>query len=429
LAVRSTAVLGGGLAAACGLPGGTTTPRGSTTLPAANLVFVDPDGADLGDAKQQAGEQFTLRQPNVKVDRVFGEGASAFDKIQTMLAGGTQLDVFWSWSYWKNAMATRGALVTFDEFLRREPRDSYTKTWSPGAQESTKFQGKTYGYVTLLGVPGLLVNEELFKQAGVPLPPRGYKDQTWTLERHLEAAQKLTRRSGATPEQFGSTPWGTWWAGFSWIVDAYAGATFNNDWTDTLLDRPEAIEAIQWAADLRLKHRVAPTTAEGTGGAFDFPKGKVAMRLGWLHQPINTVRAVGDSFKWNFYPLPRGKRQSVTGAAFNWYCLLKDSKHQDQTLAFIHYMAGPEVVSRLYGNAASFPFMTAGQEAFLRDLPQLSRDVALEGLPLARPQVNPPRDPDIQKVIGAEIGPAFEGQRPVKDALVAAAQQIRLLLK
>lgn len=46
-----------------------------------------------------------------------------------------------------------------------------------------------------------------------------------------------------------------------------------------------------------------------------------------------------------------------------------------------------------------------------------------------RPQGNVPRDPDVQKVIGTEVGPAFEGQRPVKDALAAAAQQIRLLLK
>jgi ABC-type glycerol-3-phosphate transport system substrate-binding protein len=119
----------------------------------------------------------------------------------------------------------------------------------------------------------------------------------------------------------------------------------------------------------------------------------------------------------------------VTGAAFNWYCLLNDSKARDQALAFVRYMAGPEVVARLYGNAASFPFMTAAQESFLRDLPQLNKDVALEGLPLVRPQVNPPRDPDIQAVIGKEVGPAFEGQRPVKDALAAAAQQIRPLLK
>lgn len=419
---------GGALAAACGPLNQVSGARTGTLAPA-SLVFLDPDGQDLGEEKERAVVHFGARFPGVKVERVFGEGSKSFDKIQTMIAGGTQLDAFWSWGYWKNAMAARGALVAFDEFLRREPKDSYVKTWSPGAQESTKFQGKTFGYVTQLGVPGLLVNEELFRQAGVPLPPLGYKDQTWTLERHLEAARKLTRRSGETPEQFGSTPWGTWWAGMSWIIDAYGGATYNGDWTDTLLDRQEAIDAIQWAADLRLKHRVAPTSEEGRGGVFDFPRGKVAIRLGWLHQPINTVKAVGDSFRWNFYPLPRGRRQSATGAAFNWYCLLKESRYQEQALAFIHYMAGPEVVSRFYGNAASFPFMSAGQEAFLRDLPQLNKQVALEGMALARSQISPPRDPDIQKVIGTEVGPAFEGQRPVKEALTAAAQQIRPLLK
>jgi len=429
-AVLGTAALGGGLAVACGGPGGTAAPRGPATLAPATLVFIDPDGADLGDTKQQAAAQFSERHPGVRVDRVFGEGSKAIDKILTLVAGGSQLDTFWSWGYWKNALAAQGALVPFDDFLRREPKDSYTRTWSAGAQESTRFQGKAFGYVTQLGVPGLLVNEELFKQAGVALPPRGYKDQSWTLERHLEAAQRLTRRAAdGRPEQFGSTPWGTWWAGFNWISENFGSPTFNADWTEPWLDRPEVVQAQQWAADLRLKHRVAPTTEEGRDGAFDFPRGRVALRLGWLHQPINTVKAVGDAFAWNFYPLPRGVRQTVAGVAFNWYCLLRGSRYQDQTLAFIHYMAGPEVVTRLYANAASFPFMTAGQEAFLRDLPQLNRDLALESMPLARVQPNPPRDPDIQKVVAAEIGPAFEGQRPVKDALVAAARQIRLLLK
>jgi hypothetical protein len=74
--------------------------------------------------------------------------------------------------------------------------------------------------------------------------------------------------------------------------------------------------------------------------------------------------------------------------------------------------------------------MGAGQEAFLRDLPQLNKEiVASEGMALIKPQPNLPKDPDIQKVIGTELNPAFEGQRPMKDALTAAAQQIRLLLK
>ena len=429
-AVLGAAALGGGLAAACGGANSTATPRGTAALAPATLVFVDPDGADLGETKLQASAQFSVRQPSVKVDRVFGEGGKSFDKIQTMLAGGTQLDLFWSWAYWKNAMAARGALVPFDEFLRREPKDSYTRTWGPGAVESTKYAGKTYGYVTQIGVPGLLVNEELFKQAGVPLPPRSYKDQTWTLDRLLEAAQKITRRSGDTAEAYGSTPWGTWWAGFNWITETYGGTTFNADWTDCLLDKPEAIQAQQWAADLRLKHRVAPTTPEGKDGAFDFPTGKVGIRLGWLHQPIATVKRVGDSFKWNIYPLPRGVKQTAAGAAYNWYCLLKDSRYQEQALAFIRYMAGPEIVGRYLANADSFPFMSAGQDTFLRDLPQLTKEVvAPEGMALIKPQPNLPRDPDIQKVISAELSPAFEGQRPMKDALTAAAQQIRLLMK
>lgn len=134
----------------------------------------------------------------------------------------------------------------------------------------------------------------------------------------------------------------TWWAGMNWIIETFGGAASNLDRTECSLERDDAVQAIQWGAALRLKHRVAPTTAEGQGGAFDFPRGRVAMRLGWLYQPLNTIPAVGDAFRWNMYPLPR--------------------------------------------------------------------------------------DPEIQQVIATEVGPAFEGLRPVKEALTAAAQQIRMLM-
>lgn len=420
--------LGTGLAAACRTPS-PQAGRAPATLAPATLVFLDPDGAALGDTKEEAVAEFRTRYPAVRAERIFGEGSKTWDKLQAMIAGGSQVDVFWSWSYWKNAMAAHDLLVPFDDFLRREPRDSYTRTWSAPALESGRFKGKVYGYVTQLGVPGLHINEDLFAREGVPLPPRGYKDQSWTLDRFLDTARRLTRRNpDGTPEQFGSTPMGTWWAGMNWIIETFGGAAFNPDWTECWLDRDEAVQAIQWGADLRLTHRVAPTTAEGQGGAFDFPRGRVAMRLGWLHQPVNTIRAVGEAFRWNMYPLPRGVRQVVAGAAFNWYCLLTASKYRDQALAFIHYMASPEVVTRFLANAASFPFMGAGQESFLRDLPQLNREVALEGMALVRVQPNLPRDPEIQQVIATEVGPAFEGLRPVKEALTAAAQQIRTLM-
>jgi ABC-type glycerol-3-phosphate transport system substrate-binding protein len=76
--VQRAAALGGGLAAGCGATAGTEPPR-AATLAAATLVFVDPDGADLGDTKQQASEAFSQRHPAVKVDRVFGEGSKAGD--------------------------------------------------------------------------------------------------------------------------------------------------------------------------------------------------------------------------------------------------------------------------------------------------------------------------------------------------------------
>jgi len=171
LLVSLGGVLGPGLAAACrAWPSQGGSPA---TLAPATLMSLDPDGAALGDTTEEAVAEFRTRYPAVKAERIFSEGSKTWDKLQAMIAGGSQVDVFWSWSYWTNAIAAYDLLVAFDDFLRREPRDSYTRTWSAPALESGKFKGKGYGYVTQLGVPGLLINEDLFAREGVPLPPRG----------------------------------------------------------------------------------------------------------------------------------------------------------------------------------------------------------------------------------------------------------------
>jgi len=435
-AVTSTAATSAGTSSAprsqqqsSAAPAPASAGQAAPSRAAGHVVFLDPDAGALGDIKTKAVAEFNANGSGLTVERVFGEGAKTYEKLQAMLAGGTSPDLFWSWGYWKNATAAKSLLRPFDPYVAREPADSYVHTWSAGAKDSGTFDGKLYGFTTQLGVPAVYVNQDLFKSAGVELPPKDYGSQSWTVDGYLDTARKLTRAApDGTPLQFGSNMWGLWWAGFNWIIETYGGAVFDPQWKDCWLDHPEAIDAVTWLADLRLKEHVAPTTAQDKGGTFGFDGGKDAMSVTWAHSAADHVKTIGNRFQWNVYPLPRGKALQVSGCAFNWYCLPQDGKQPDAAWQFVRSMASPTIVQRFLAQGVSFPFMSSGQEAMWQDFPQLNRQMAIEAMPLVRTAPLLPRDPEIEDAIKQQLNPVFEGQGAVREAMLSAKHAVLPLL-
>lgn len=399
----------------------------------AHLVFLDPDGAALGDVKIKAVADFNAQDgaaAGIQVERVFGNGAATYEKLQTMTAGGTPPDVFWSWLYWKNAAAAKGLLEPFDAYVARETANFYASTWSPGARDSSVYAGKLFGFAAQLGVPGVYVNEDLFHAAGLALPSKDYGHADWTLAAYLDAAHKLTRRGAdGTPTQFGTNQVGWWWwAGFNWIIESFGGAVFNPQWSVSWLDHPEDINALTWVADLVLKERVAPTSAENKNNVFTFDGGKTGLTITWAHSAADHVKTIGNHFNWNVYPLPRGTTQKVSGCAFNWYCLTGTSQHKDAGWQFVRYMAAPPVVQRFLEQGLSFPFMTTGAQAMWQNFPQLNRQMALEAVPLVTPAPAVPRDPEVEAAIKKQLTPAMEGQQGVQAAALVTKSVVDPLL-
>ena len=394
-----------------------------------HLVFLDPDNATLGDIKTKAVAAYNSQTAGVSVERVYGEGAKTYEKLQAMIAGGTSPDIFWSWGYWLSAAASKGALRAFDDYVAREPTNTYVSTWSPAAKDSGQFAGKLFGFTTQLGVPGIYVNEDMFKSSDVALPPADYSSTTWTLDAFVQSARTLTRNGpDGLPQQFGANMWGLWWAGFNWIIEAFGGAVFDPQHRTSWLDHQEDIDAVTWLADLALKEHVAPTSAQNKNNAFAFDAGKSAMLVNWAHAAADHAKTIGSRFTWNLYPLPRGAKLTVAGASFNWYCLPLDGKQPDPAWQFVRSMASPGTVQNFLAQGVSFPYMSSGQDAMWQDFPKLNKKMAIEAMPLLAIAPLLPRDPEIETAMKKEINPAFDGQRSVREAMLAAKQVVTPLL-
>ncbi|PKL74187.1 MAG: sugar ABC transporter substrate-binding protein, partial [Candidatus Melainabacteria bacterium HGW-Melainabacteria-1] len=169
-----------------------------------------------------------------------------------------------------------------DAFLDLGPRLSQSQLlkaddFYPQTLEGFRWQGQIQGIPRDASNLVVFYNKALFKQANVPLP-----QADWTLDEMVATAKQLTRDADGDghPEQFGISfqDYFLFWFPYVWSA---GGDLFNADRSRFTLSEPAALAGLQFAADLRHKHHVAPTKAEAGSTTMSqlFMQGKLAMIL------------------------------------------------------------------------------------------------------------------------------------------------------
>jgi ABC-type glycerol-3-phosphate transport system substrate-binding protein len=169
-------------------------------------------------------------------------------------------------------------------------------------------EGKLWGWPSSVSADAVAVNLDLFDAAGLKPPPIDPDDRSWTMERLLEEAQRLTKGR----EQLG--------LGNAVGLDFWTAGTYfgQGPWDDqnrkALTNTPNYIKGLQYALDLRDKFRVVPTADEsaslmtGVQGTAVFLSGKVAM------QGVGPFLIDKPPFRWALATLPySGQGQNISG--------------------------------------------------------------------------------------------------------------------
>jgi ABC-type glycerol-3-phosphate transport system substrate-binding protein len=291
------------LAACGGTSGG---PEAKTTAPVTLLMLTERTAADL-DAQKELFGRFTKEQPNVTFElSPNGPNQAARDRVKVMAQAGTPPD------FWETNRAAFGDMLLLNmiapitDYVRKD-KLPFEKMFVPDHADHITVQGKIYGWPIVISADALAYNRELFEARGLPLPPAKADDKTWTMERFLDTAQKLTRNDGqifgfgGTRSGFARLTDGTNWGQAPW--DGKAKCTF-----DTALWQ----QAEQFWTDCIFKHRVQPVGAERTAiappsGPFFF-NGKTGMDVVFQKPPANV------GFKWGLAAMPfTGAGRNVSG--------------------------------------------------------------------------------------------------------------------
>jgi multiple sugar transport system substrate-binding protein len=229
-------------------------------------------------------------------------------------------------------------------------------------------EGKQWGIPFLTTGSYVYYNKKLFEAAGIPDLPTSWDDTSWTWEKYVEIAKKLTKDYdnpdkaiyGTNAEMFGNLEGIPMVFGqFVWPDDAYSTGYADKV---TVTD-PKSIQGYQAIHDLIYKDKVAPDPAttqalNQLGGAF--ASGRLAMNLtgGWGHWVYKPYIDDPNGFCWGAAPLPMGSPDAKLRAVIYtdpWVITAgMDQENTDLAWDFVKFLTSKEQQAE-YTNATGTP--------------------------------------------------------------------------
>jgi multiple sugar transport system substrate-binding protein len=381
------------------------------------------------EAKEQVLRLFEQKTPGLKAELDNAPGGDDYNnKLQSMTAGGTPPDVYWFNPALFLVYQRRGFFLDLTPQMAREKFD--LSDFPDKAIEQYSWQNKHWAMPKDFPTRGLFANVNLFEEVGLKPPPGDYTDQTWTWDRFLEAAQKITRDKGGV-SQFGLET-GTGFRQIMPWIHGNSGELVDKDCAQCVLTEPAAVEALQFLADLKLKHHVWASADDAKTGA-TFPLGRIAIQEN-APPGVGTMRRQAQGFTWDATHVPRGKngKYAASGGGTG-QAVHAGTKNLDEAWTLLKFLLGPEalfieiVKDQLNmpgrkSQANSKEYLSSGQ-------PPKNIKVFVDGLPFLRPDPQTTNWDEINVALTRELAPLWAGQKSAREAATAAKAVLDPLLK
>lgn len=376
----------------------------------------------LGQMNREAARQFTAEYPNIKVEVVFKPN-DYMANLTTMFASNSAPDVFDLSTPTFPQWAKDGTMREVDAYVKRDQGKGFdwNDLW-PRHRDSGKYKGKLLGVLGRVSPHALYYNPSLFARVGLKPP-----DDKWGWPEFLEAARKLT----SAPQTYGYTINNTahwiWRNGGDYIVPK------GDDKWKPAMNTPATIEAVQYLADLRHKHRVAATVDElGNPGtrpyATWFQEQQVAMHDDLVAR-VPDYRAnpkmTFEQFDVAHLPKLAGARATDMDRVVR--PISSQSKHPEEGWLWIKFLLQRPAIT-----AVSMPAVMSWVKSneFLRpDLPPRNMKVFLEALEYARTAPEHPRWGELSSLISKQLNEAYSGKQSAKLACEQADRDVTAQLQ
>ena len=285
---------------------------------------------------------YEAEHPNVKINMTCTPSSDYTVKLQTVLGGGGDVDMFGISSPPGLAeYVNKGAVRPLDDLIAAAGTDL---TGVQSILDSIAIDGKTYGLPYKTSSWFVVYNKDIFDAAGVPYPTGA-----WTWEEYAEIAAKLTSGEGAD-KIYGSLnfqPTSMWWR----VPGNSMGATnpLNDDELHAWMRAAEFCKSLSDAGSQPLYEDMAGDA--GADYAGNFLQGKYGMFYNgdWVIEMLNTAIRNGDgNVNYDIAPLPHWEgEQAVTPGAAAVLMVTESSKNAEAAYDFIAFCTGAEASKTL----------------------------------------------------------------------------------
>jgi multiple sugar transport system substrate-binding protein len=378
-----------------------------------------------GDYFTQMAEQFNAEHPDIVVtaENYPTPNPEYFQKIATMIAGGTIGDAMWCASihnYYNYAAA--GQYAVLDDFVAADGYD--LSQFYPVAVDACRFESKLYGlpWIVHPGRIGLYYNQNAFADAGMDVP-----SPDWTYENLIEASLALTKSDGGQTTQWGFLPT-TDYFGLIIPIRSFGGDWINAEGTQCTVNEEKALAGLKLFEDIYQLHAVSPTPAQVDTMDQMWASGRVAMvQTGYWGQSWgkNFVK----DFEWMVAPMPKGPEGSRSMFEFDPNVVLASSKAPAAAWEFLKFCSTKEAGVKI-AQAGSVP---GGRPDVWEDESLMSyppHAVFTEIMKTIDPLVLPNnfRYEELFQVAGNVLDPVWLGEQQIEDVIGELADSMQAVL-
>lgn len=286
-------------------------------------------------------QTFMEEHPNIRIEMVPIPGGEYDTKLLTLASSGTIADTMHTSDVWTQhtRLVKLGVLRSVDDHL--EANGLSADEWLPAAIDTITHEGAIYGLPKTChpGDAYIWINEDLFEEAGIPLP------ETYgnSLDDITAWAEQLAQGDENDRAVYGFIPRIVGIQGIVNGVRQFGTYENNEEGTESLADNEQWFQWAQWSKHFFDTGLAAVEEALPSGGADAlFLAGRLAMRhtQRYFYRRVNVgMEEVERPFNWRVIQFPRGPEGKGWGASVDTHSVSTNCQHPDEAFTFIYAMA------------------------------------------------------------------------------------------
>lgn len=360
-------------------------------------------------------------------------------KLETSLLSGNDVDVYLTYTpAILQKRASGNMALDLSELIARDSFD--VKGIFGEMAEAYFIDGKPYSIPSKLDQYGIVLNKDMFDDAGIEIPTE------WTFDEFREIAKKLTKGEGQ------DKVYGMFWNSqqdllypFNYLSAQTLGGDplYTADGKANLSD-PVNVRSINLVNDMMNADKTSPTHTDSVTQKLSqegmFLTGKSAMTVGpWIVRSIKDTTQYPHDFVTAFAPYPvaeKGQRQYTQGGYGDFLCINPKSQNLDAAWEYVKWYSTEGMLPVVAGGRVPAANTYSAEDvanAFLSGSETLF-DLESTKNVLITPATNyavatqTNKLPEINKALQEELEGIYTGNQTVEDGLNKAQQRASELL-